>query len=172
MKKKSIFLATLCLAMATTGVTAFASSTDTLKERVVPGSNLIPNPFVEDQLISPMVVDINNPIGEVVKPPSNDQKATVQKTFKVNTGYGHLKLLLKNYSNHTVTVSLTHNNSGRLYFSEDIVGKSSYTWRNTEHGFEQGMIAGEYTLQWSGGGNPVNGEYFGKTGSSASDIKN
>ncbi|WP_315372777.1 hypothetical protein [Paenibacillus xylanexedens] len=170
MKKKNVFIATLSLALATTGVTAFASPSTT-QENVSPESRVteilpINNPFVEDQLISPMVIDTSNPIGDKVS-----GGAVVPKYFSVNAGYGHIKLLLKNYSSKPVTVSLTHNYSKRVYFSRVIDGNGSLTWKNFEEGYEQGMIGGDYTLQWSGGGNNVNGEFFGKTGSSISDVR-
>ncbi|OKP87029.1 hypothetical protein A3844_11060 [Paenibacillus helianthi] len=168
MKKRSAFFATLSLAMITTAITAFASPSTT-QENVTPESNVSPisNPFVEGQLISPFVIDTSNPIGGTVT-----GGAVVPKTFTINGGFGHIKLLMKNYSSSSVTVSLTHKNSGWVYFSEVISGNGSITWKNFEHGYEQGMRGGDYTLQWSGGGSNVNGEFFGKTGSSISDVTN
>ncbi|WP_052410104.1 hypothetical protein [Paenibacillus durus] len=170
MKKKSAFFATLSLAMATTAMTAFASPSTT-QENVIPESSAIEspisNPFIEGHLITPSVIDTSNPIGDTVTGGS-----VVPKYFTINAGYGHIKLLMKNYSNQSVTVSLTHNSTRMVYFSRVIAGSGSLTWKNFEEGFEQGMRAGDYTLQWSGGGSNVNGEFFGKTGSSISDVTN
>lgn len=168
MKKRNTFFVTLSLAMATTAITAFASPSTT-QENVTPESNVSPisNPFVEDQWISPLVIDTSNPIGDTVK-----GGAVVPKTFTINAGYGHIKLFMKNYSSSSVTVSLTHTSSGLVYFSRVIPGYGSLTWKNFEEGYEQGMRGGAYTLQWSGGGSNVNGEFFGKTGSSISDVTN
>ncbi|MDT3425985.1 hypothetical protein J2Z22_001505 [Paenibacillus forsythiae] len=170
MKKKSAFIATLSLAMVTIGMTASASPSTTQENAVAESSVIespISNPFIEDHLISPSVIDISNPIGDTVT-----GGAVVQKYFTVNAGYGHIKLLMKNYSSQSVTVSLTHNYTGIVYFSRVISGKGSLTWKNFEEGYEQGMRGGGYTLQWSGGGSNVNGEFFGKTGSSISDVTN
>ncbi|QCT01020.1 hypothetical protein E6C60_0295 [Paenibacillus algicola] len=170
MKKRNAFVATLFLALATTGVTAFASLSTT-QENVSPESRVkeslpINNPFVEDQLISPLVIDTSNPIGDKVS-----GGATVQKYFTVNAGFGHIKIFMKNYSSKPVTVSLTHNYTKRIYFSRVMEGNSFLTWKDFEEGYEQGMIGGDYTLQWSGGGYNVNGEFYGKTGSAISDVR-
>ncbi|WP_339322121.1 pilus assembly protein [Paenibacillus sp. FSL W8-0194] len=174
MKKKSAFFATLSLAMATTAITAFASPSTT-QEEVTPETSVVEsqtpspinNPFVEDHLISPMVIDTSNPIGDTVS-----GGAIVKKSFKINSGYGHIKLLMKNYSSKPVMVTLTHNATGLVYFVREIKANDQITWKNFEEGFGQGMRSGEYTLQWSGAGTPVNGEFFGKTGSSISDVRN
>jgi hypothetical protein len=170
MKKKVIVVGALTLALATTGAVALASPSTT-QENVIPESSVlespISNPFIEDQLISPFVIDTSNPIGGTVQ-----GDAVVTKFFKINGGYGHIKLLIKNYSSKVVKVSLTHTDTGLVYFSRDVYPNEPLTWKNFEEGFEHGMRGGEYTLQWSGGGLPVNGEFFGKTGSSISDVTN
>ncbi|WP_440114359.1 hypothetical protein [Paenibacillus sp. QZ-Y1] len=170
MKKKSAFFATLSLAMATTAMTACAPPSTT-QENVIPESSVIAspisNPFIEDHLISPLVIDTDNPIGDTAT-----GGAVVQKSFTVNAGYGHLKLLMKNYSTQSVTVSLTHKYTGLLYFSREIPGKESLTWKNLENGYEQGIRGGDYMLQWSGGGSNVNGQFFGKTGSAITAVTN
>ncbi|WP_433945530.1 hypothetical protein [Paenibacillus sp. SN-8-1] len=165
MKKKWALIAILSLAPA---ITAFASSRST-QGKVTPDSSVTEtrtsNPFIDNRLISPQVMDTSNPIGSAVK-----GGAVVQKTFTVNAGFGHLKLLMKNYSRQAVTVSLTHVNSGLVYFSRKIEGNGSLTWRNFEEGYDQGMRGGDYILQWNGGNYSVNGEFFGKTGSKISDV--
>lgn len=168
MKRKRAFIATLSLAMATTAMIVFAS-TSTTPEKITPESSEIEspnsNPHIEDHLKSTTSDDKPNPIGDTAK-----GGAVVQKFFTVNAGYGHLRLLIKNNSRHPVRVSLTHKSTDKLYFTREIDGSSSLTWTNFEEGFEQGMRSGEYILQWSGAGYKVNGEFTGKMGSSVSDV--
>lgn len=168
MKRKSTFFAVLSLAMATTAMIAFAS-TSTTQEKGIPESSEIEshisNPYIEDDLVTPLTVDTNNPIGDSAK-----GGAVVQKYFSVNAGYGHFKIFIKNYSRKPVRVSLTHKSTGKLYFTREIPGNGAETWRSYENGYELGMRGGEYILQWSGSGYKVNGEYVGKTSSSISDV--
>ncbi|MDR6726437.1 hypothetical protein J2W91_004948 [Paenibacillus amylolyticus] len=170
MKNKRSLWVTLALAMTITAIIAYAS-TNTNQEGVLARSNTLesPNssPVTEDQLIDPMVIDTDKPIGDTV---SGD--AVVQKSFTVNEGYGHIKLSMNNHSSHSVFVSLTHNNTGKVYFSQEISGKENFMWKSFEQGFEQGLRGGDYTLQWSGGGSQVNGDFSGVTGSSNSDVMN
>lgn len=43
-------------------------------------------------------------------------------------------------------------------------------WRNIDEDFTQGMLTGNYLLQWSGGGYNVDGEVWGAAGSDPSDF--
>ncbi|MDQ0173793.1 hypothetical protein [Paenibacillus tundrae] len=170
MKKIRGLWVTLALAMTITAIIVYAS-TSTNQEGVLARSNTPEisdnSPSTEDQLIAPMVIDTDNPIGDTV---SGD--AVVQKSFTVNAGYGHIKLSMNNHSSHSVFVSLTHNSTGKVYFSQEITGKDDFTWKSFEQGFEQGVRGGDYTLQWSAGGSKVNGDFSGVTGSSISDVMN
>ncbi|WP_145051998.1 hypothetical protein [Paenibacillus xylanexedens] len=169
MKKKRGLWVTLALAMTITVIIAYAS-TSTNEAGVLARSNTLedPNssPFTEEKSID-LAIDTDNPIGDTV---SGD--AVIQKSLTVNAGYGHIKISMNNYSSHSVFVSLTHNSTGKVYFSQEIAGKENFTWKNFEQGFEQGVRVGDYTLQWSGGGSKVNGEFSGVTGSSISDVMN
>lgn len=170
MKKIRGLWVTLALAMTITAIIAYAS-TSTNQEGVLAKSKTIesPNssPFTEEKSIDSMVIGTKNPLGDTV---SGD--AVVQKSFTVNAGHGHIKLSMNNHSSHSVFVSLTHNSTGKVYFSQEIAGKENFTWKNFEQGFEQGVRGGDYTLQWSAGGSKVNGEFSGVTGSSISDVMN
>ena len=90
--------------------------------------------------------------------------------FSVNAGYGHLKLFIKNYSTKPVTVTLTHIDSGLVYFTKSIPAGDSSNWINFNEGYSQGMRGGNYVLQWIGGSYNVNGETFGKLASSTTDF--
>lgn len=168
MKRKGAFFAVLSLAMVTTGMIAFAS-TSTTEKKVTPVSSEIESPnnnaHNENYLESTPPEDTTNPIGDTAK-----GGAVVPKYFTVKAGYGHLKLSLENNSRHPVRVSLTHKSTDKLYFTREIDGNGSISWENYDNGYEQGMRSGEYILQWSGAGYKVNGEFTGKTGSSISDI--
>ncbi|WP_338541269.1 hypothetical protein [Paenibacillus tundrae] len=170
MEKKRGLWVTLALAMTITVIIAYAS-TSTNQSGVLARSNTLedPNnsPSTEEKSIDSMAIGTDNPIGDTV---SGD--AVVQKSFTVNAGHGHIKLSMNNHSSHSVFVSLTHNNTGKVYFSQEIAGKENFTWKNFEQGFEQGVRGGDYTLQWSGGGSKVNGDFSGVTGSSISDVMN
>ena len=168
MKRKRAFIATLSLAMVTTAMIAFAS-TSTTQEKGTPESSeiesAVTHPPIEDHLESTTSDDKPNSIGDTAK-----GGAVVPKYFTVNAGYGHLRLLIKNNSRHPVRVNLIHRSTDKLYFSREIDGNKSITWENYDNGYEQGTRGGEYVLQWSGAGYKVNGEFTGKMGSSVSDV--
>ncbi|WP_187644847.1 MULTISPECIES: hypothetical protein [Paenibacillus] len=98
--------------------------------------------------------------------------ATVQSSFDVPRGYGHVKLTLKNNSSYPVRVSLLHNDSGKEYISGTRISPgSSITWRSTDEGYTDGLRSGSYTLQWRGGDYNVNAEFNGIAGSRPADIR-
>nr|WP_154959900.1 hypothetical protein [Paenibacillus xylanexedens] len=94
----------------------------------------------------------------------------MQKHFTIDKGYGHIELTMENYSSRAVSISLTHNYTGKVYFSREIPGMGALTWRNFEQGYEIGLRGGDYTLQWSGGGSEVNGKFNGRTSSSVAEF--
>lgn len=155
MKKKLAFSVVLSLALATTAMTALASlSTNQPVQATVTNEDGNIDPFIVDKSWNAKVVGGSN----------------VPQYFSVNAGYGHLKLFMKNYRNNSVTVNLTHLDSGLVYFTKTIPAGGSLDWRNFDEGYPQGMRGGNYVLQWIGGSYNVDGETFGKLALSTSDF--
>lgn len=155
MKKKLAFSVVLSLALATTAMTALASpSTNQPVQATVTNEDGNIDPFIVDKSWNAKAVG----------------GANVPQYFSVNAGYGHLKLFMKNYSTKSVTVNLTHLDSGLVYFTKTIPAGGSLDWRNFDEGYPQGMRGGNYVLQWIGGSYNVDGETFGKLASSTSDF--
>ncbi|ANS75548.1 hypothetical protein AWM70_13855 [Paenibacillus yonginensis] len=166
MKKKGALFAILSLALATS--VASAASSNQEKTSVPVSSPVVSqssNNSINstDGLFSPFIVDKSFDM-------LANGAATVQNPFTINPGYGHIKFLIKNYSSASVNVTLTHTDSGLVYFSKTIPASSSLEWYNFKDGYPQGMRSGNYILQWSGGGTNVNGEVFGKLASSTTDF--
>lgn len=118
----------------------------------------------DEGIITPLAVD------KSWSDVANNGTATVVNSFSINPNYGHLKLFMKNLSSHPVTVNLEHISTGLQYFSITIPANSSYTWKNFEQGYPQGMRTGDYKLTWSGGGYAVNGTVDGKLASQTTDL--
>ncbi|MEC0182885.1 hypothetical protein P4H61_15485 [Paenibacillus peoriae] len=88
--------------------------------------------------------------------------ATVGESFNVPKGWGHVKLRMKNHSDHPVRVSLTHDSSNKLYIDALVITPhDTVTWKSTDEGITNGMRSGDYTLQWRGSEYKVNGETWG-----------
>ncbi|MEC0171670.1 pilus assembly protein [Paenibacillus graminis] len=171
MKKKVVLTGALTLALAATGAVAWASPSTIQTNAYTPESSVvasqpadttITNPLSEDGTITPMLVD------DTWEDTAYNGTANVSLPFNVNPGYGHLKLLLQNFSGQQVHITLTHVESGLVYINEDI--SNSKEWKSWEKGHAQGMRSGNYILSWSGNSTVVNGKYFGKTASSTSDF--
>lgn len=160
MEKKIAFSVILSLFLAITAITALASKSTNQELFNQPVEASVTK---EDGDITPFIVDKSwnaKAIGG----------ADVPQSFSVNAGYGHLKLFMENYSSKSVTVNLTHLDSGLVYFTKTIPAGGSLDWRNFDEGYSQGMRGGNYVLQWIGGSYNVNGETFGKLASSISDF--
>ncbi|MGN8227284.1 hypothetical protein [Paenibacillus polymyxa] len=97
--------------------------------------------------------------------------ATVGESFNVPKGWGHVKLRMKNHSDHPVKVSLIHNGSNKLYIDALVITPhDTVTWKSTDEGITNGLRSGYYTLQWRGSDYKVNGETWGVAGSQPGDI--
>ncbi|MEK3951703.1 hypothetical protein [Paenibacillus sp. FSL H7-0703] len=85
--------------------------------------------------------------------------ATVGESFNVPKGWGHVKLRMKNHSDHPVKVSLIHDGSNKLYIDALVITPhDTVTWKSTDEGITNGLRSGYYTLQWRGSDYKVNGE--------------
>ncbi len=88
--------------------------------------------------------------------------ATVKEAFSVPKGWGHVKLCMKNHSDHPVRVSLTHSSSNKLYIEALVIAPhDTVTWKSTDQGFSDGLRSGDYILQWRGSDYKVDGETWG-----------
>ncbi|MMZ42984.1 hypothetical protein D1872_45200 [compost metagenome] len=88
--------------------------------------------------------------------------ATVKEAFSVPKGWGHVKLCMKNHSDHPVKVSLTHSGSNKIYIKGLVIAPhDTVAWKSTDQGFSEGLRSGDYILQWRGSDYKVDGETWG-----------
>ncbi|MBP1999647.1 hypothetical protein J2Z69_000666 [Paenibacillus shirakamiensis] len=153
MKKNSVFMIVLWVASLTTIVACnLPNNNKNAAPDIVATTKIKPTIITTSQAKSNLK-SYNPNIGEIVKGGS-----VVHKEFNVNKGIQQFKILMKNYSSHPVSVSLTHRDSGQIYFSKKIQGNSTLDWRDYNEGYEKGIPEGKYILQWSGSDYVVNGE--------------
>jgi len=170
MKKKVSFLAVLTLALAAS-VTAAAAALVTPEVSVPP---VVSQDGETTQPIEIQPYTIDKTWSDIAKSAPGRSDAT--NSFTVNSGNGHLKLLIKNVSAFPVTVTLTHSDTSLVYFTLVIPANSSKEWYNfpvsgAEGGqYPQGMRLGDYKLQWVGKDHPVDGIVYGKLASSTTDF--
>lgn len=169
MKKKVVFSAMLSLTLASTAMTAWASSSK--NQNITSTTESEVNQSVGTTDTTGGVITPEMTVAPFHFVPNGD--ATVANNFVVPKDYGHIKIYAKNYSSSAVTVSLTHLNSpgGYKYWSKSIPAGGTLDWRSYDAGITQGMRSGNYTLQWSGGTVKVNGEVWGLCASDPKDFK-
>ncbi|WP_258013897.1 hypothetical protein [Paenibacillus polymyxa] len=98
--------------------------------------------------------------------------ATAATGFVIPKGHGHVKLSIKNYSDHPVKVSLTHVGSNKEYISAlPIAPHDTVIWRSTDEGYSSGMRSGHYTFQWRGADYKVDGHVWGVVGTQPADVQ-
>ncbi|KAF6582748.1 hypothetical protein [Paenibacillus sp. EKM211P] len=98
--------------------------------------------------------------------------ATAATGFVIPKGHGHVKLSIKNYSDHPVKVSLTHEGSNKEYISAlPIAPHDTVIWRSTDEGYSSGMRSGYYTFQWRGADYKVDGHVWGVVGTQPADVQ-
>ncbi|WP_339323504.1 hypothetical protein [Paenibacillus sp. FSL W8-0194] len=168
MKKKTAIVGVLSLALATTAVTAWASQGG--KEGLgASESNVViqpnNNPVSDDRIVNPFIVD-----KEWSTPMTSGSGSSARDYFTVNPRNGYLELHLANYSNSPVRVTLTHIDTGYVYYDKTVDPSSSKDYFSWLEGAPQGLRTGSYLIQYIGGANPVNGEYWGKLASSKTDF--
>ncbi|MEE4580536.1 hypothetical protein [Paenibacillus polymyxa] len=116
--------------------------------------------------VSPSKTSGNNIISQ-----RSGGSATVREAFSVPKGWGHVKLCLKNHSDHPVKVSLTHSGSNKLYIDGLVIDPhETVTWKSTDQGFSEGLRSGDYILQWRGSDYKVDGETWGVAGSQPENL--
>ncbi|MGM1022309.1 MAG: hypothetical protein ACQEXV_17635 [Bacillota bacterium] len=97
-----------------------------------------------------------------------DRKDPVSR-FELDPGYGHLKIFVKNRGSQTITFSLVHKDSGKLYISKTVGAGRELSW-NSLDSFSQGLRSGDYEIQWRAGGDIVKVTTWGVSGQYPSDI--
>ncbi|EHS54967.1 hypothetical protein P4H71_20490 [Paenibacillus kribbensis] len=96
-----------------------------------------------------------------------DRKDPVSR-FELVPGYGHLKIFVKNRGNSTITFSLVHKDSGKLYITKTVGAGKELSW-NSLDSFSQGLRSGNYEMQWRAGGNIVNVTAWGVSGTDSAN---
>ncbi|MMZ53665.1 hypothetical protein D1872_154650 [compost metagenome] len=97
--------------------------------------------------------------------------ATVQTSFEIPKGYGYIKLKLKNYSDHTATINLTHIQSNKEYIERlAIPPHDTVIWKSADEGYSNGLRSGNYTLEWRGGDYSTNGHVWGTVATSPGNL--
>lgn len=172
MKKKKAILV-LSLVLATTAVTAWAASPDRQQDANVSESIVGFQPVdsennthvSDDGIVTPDVIDKAWSATMI-----NGSGSSANSYFSVNPGNGYLKLHLANYSSTSVRVTVTHIDSGYVYFDKTINPTSSKDYFSWLEGAPQGLRTGSYLIQYIGGAHSVNGEHWGKLASSTADF--
>lgn len=98
-----------------------------------------------------------------------DRKDPVTR-FEIDPGYGHLKIFVKNRGRSTITFSLVHKDSGKLYITKTVGAGKSLDWNNLGS-FSQGLRSGNYEIQWRAGGDIVHVSARAVSGRYPSDIE-
>ncbi len=169
MKKKVLFLAALTLALAVSVTAAAAPVTPEISVAPVVSQDGVTTQPIE---IQPYTIDKS--WSDIAKSAPGRSDAT--NSFTVNSGKGHLKLLINNVNAFPVTVTLTHSDTSLVYFALVIPANNSKEWYNfpvsgAEGGqYPQGMRHGDYKLQWVGKDHPVDGIVYGKLASATTDF--
>ncbi|MGW9529697.1 hypothetical protein ACWHAM_18470 [Paenibacillus terrae] len=88
-----------------------------------------------------------------------DRKDPVSR-FELDHGYGHLKIFAKNKGSSTITFSLVHTDSGKLYITKTIGAHRDLEWSSL-NSFSQGLRSGNYEIQWRAGGDIVHVSAWG-----------
>ncbi|MBD7967156.1 hypothetical protein [Paenibacillus gallinarum] len=76
---------------------------------------------------------------------STDKKATT--SFTVPKDYGHVEAYFLNQGTGTVTITITHMQSGLVYLTESVGAGKATTWRSTKF-YLQGLRSGDYSIQY------------------------
>ncbi|MCP3795658.1 hypothetical protein [Paenibacillus sp. CH40] len=98
-----------------------------------------------------------------------DRKDPVSR-FVLDPGYGHLKISAKNTGDSTITFSVVHTDSNKLYVTKTIGAHSSLNW-DSLNSFSSGLRSGNYEIQWRAGGDIVHVSAYGVSGQYPSDIQ-
>ncbi|ANS76991.1 hypothetical protein AWM70_22370 [Paenibacillus yonginensis] len=162
--KKTVYLAVLAAAAILTAAIAVGASSHSAPELETVTAPIQVTTSSDKGVMPPLAVD------KTWSDVANNGTGTVVHSFSINPNYGHLKLTIENLSGHPVTVNLEHTLTDRQYFSITIAAHSSYTWKNFEQGYPQGMRTGDYKLTWNGGGYAVNGTVGGKLASQTTEL--
>ncbi|MGQ3481253.1 hypothetical protein [Paenibacillus sp. TY11] len=88
--------------------------------------------------------------------------------FKLDPGYGRLKILVKNTGDSTITFSLVHTDSRKLYITKTIGAHSSLNWDSLDS-FSQGLRSGNYEIQWRADGDIVHVTTWGVSGTDSAN---
>ncbi|MFB5682700.1 hypothetical protein ACE3NQ_17420 [Paenibacillus terreus] len=67
---------------------------------------------------------------------------------------------MKNRGRSTITFSLVHKDSGKLYITKTVGAGKSLDWNNLDS-FPQGLRSGDYEIQWRAGGDIVHVSAWG-----------
>jgi len=175
--KKVPFLAILSLALALPLTTSVSNATSTDQSTV--GSNasnpiIIPN---NPGTLIPSPSHPGNGDGSITPQKSqdafttnlgNNKNATVN--FVVAQGYGHLKLKVVNTGSSTITFSLQHISTGKVFITKTVGSGNSLDWYS-DLSFPNGIYSGDYVIQFRAGGDLMNGKAYGITGQQISDIR-
>ncbi|WP_144529588.1 hypothetical protein [Bacillus mobilis] len=78
-----------------------------------------------------------------------DKEAT--SGFKVNPGYGYIKLWFENKGQSKVLVTVKNANTGKKYFTYELAKDEKYTWRSVEKWPGGSVASGNYVITYRDG---------------------
>nr|WP_145164527.1 hypothetical protein [Paenibacillus terrae] len=117
---------------------------------------------IDDPIITPFAVD---PLFSTVLAGTN-----ATSNFTVNKGYGHIKIYVKNTGSSTISVSVQHRETGRIYLATTIApGAAPLDWRSFTD-TPQGVYSGDYVVTYRADGNILSGDALGMSAIINSDL--
>ncbi|SDT05754.1 hypothetical protein SAMN05444162_2967 [Paenibacillaceae bacterium GAS479] len=165
MKKKSAILGILTLLLAVF-ITASAAPVQTLDPGKVNPAASVFYGSSKGPGIAPREIGLNIPL----TPVKVAGETQLKSSFKIEPGFGHLKLTFYNRSSEPLKVTLEHKDTNKNYFGHEIPANSEYTWISFMNGFDQGMRGGNYIIQWLGGKSDPQGIVYVKTAIEMADL--
>lgn len=174
--KKLPFVAILSLALTLPLTTSVSHATS--NDQSTAGSNAS-NPIIipsNPGTLIPSPSQPGNGDGSITPQKAQDAFTTTlagknpTTNFTVAPGYGHLKIKVVNTGSSTITFSLQHNSTGKVFITKTVGGNSSLDWYS-DVSFPNGVYSGDYVIQYRASGDNMSGKAYGVTGQFVSDIK-
>ncbi|WP_106766390.1 hypothetical protein [Paenibacillus faecalis] len=155
--KKVALLFVLTFALATS---VFASPN--LQESPITNTN---QSNVQEDKTGPVITP------QVVDPLFNTTLAGTNSTsiFNVAGGYGHVKVFIKNTGTSTITATMEHTDSKKIYFSKSIAPGSSLDWRSFTD-TPQGVKGGQYVITYRAGGKNMSSQAWGLSATNNNEL--
>ena len=92
--------------------------------------------------------------------------------FKVDPGYGYIKLWFENKGQHPVLVTVKNVNTGKVYFTYKLEKGEKYTWRSVDKWPGESVASGNYSITYRDSDGNVNVNFAGFSSNVREEGKN